>query len=148
MKMLIILCLFVSINLFGQNQMGNLQVKHYTFCHQDLSKLEKIEAYPNFPVDDLCSIKSCFRSISYKEINEAIYQRLIEIASKNFNDGVLLYLIDGTKSTNRANKENINLNDDNGFIYISIDDFINATEIIIAKEIYNNETERLIKRKM
>jgi len=148
MKMLSALFLLVSIHLFGQNQMEALQEKHYTFCHKGLGVIEGLEAYPNFPTEDLCSIKLCFRSISYDAINKVVYKRLIEIASKNFNNGVLLYLINGAKSIERADKENMNLNDDNGFIYVSIDDFINAKEIIIAKDIYNNETKRLLKNKI
>lgn len=145
MKIVNLLFLFAAINSFGQNKMGEVQKKHYTFCHQDLSKLERIEAYPNFPVEDLCSIEECTRSISYKEINEVIFKRLIELAVKNFHEGILLYLIDGPKSIDRADKENIDLDDDNGFIYISIDEFINYKVLHLARDIYNNETRRLLK---
>ncbi|UFH36545.1 hypothetical protein [Flavobacterium acetivorans] len=148
MKKIFFLFLLASNISFSQNQMGDIQKKYYTFCHSDLTPLEKIEAYPNFPLEDLCSIKSCFRSISYEEINKVIYKRLIELAIKNFNDGILLYLIDGKKSVKCADKKNLNIDDDNGFIYISIDDFINAKEITIAKELYNNETKKLLKNKM
>lgn len=147
MKKIVIILLLASNVLFSQNQMGDIQKKYYTFCHNDLAPLEKIEAYPNFQVEDLCSIKSCFRSISYKEINKVIYKRLTELAIKNFNDGTLLYLIDGEKSVECADKKNLNINDDNGFIYVSIDDFINAKEITVAKELYNNETKKLLKNK-
>lgn len=128
--------------------MEDIQKKYYMFCHNDLTPIKRIEAYPNFPVEDLCSIKSCFRNISYKEINEVIYKRLIELAVKNFNDGIRLYLIDGKKSVKCANKKNLNIDDDNGFIYISIDDFINTKEITIAKEFYNNQTKKLLRNKM
>lgn len=147
MKKIIFLLLLVSDVLFSQNQMGVIQKKYYTFCRSDLSPFEKIEAYPYFQGEDLCSIRSCFRSISYEEVNKVIYKRLIELAVKNFNDGILLYLIDGKDSVKCADKKNLNINDDNGFIYISIDDFINAKEITIAKELYNTETKKLLKNK-
>jgi hypothetical protein len=147
MKNIIIILLLVSNVSFSQNQMGDIQKKYYTSCHIDLTPMEKIEAYPNFPVEDLCSIESCFRNISYEEINKVIYERLTELAIKNFNEGILLYLIDGEKSVKCADKKNLNINDDNGFIYISIDNFINAKEITIAKELYNNETKKLLKNK-
>jgi hypothetical protein len=147
MKKIIFILSLTSTVLFGQNQMGELQKKYYTFCHKDLAPIEKIEAYPNFQFEDLCSIKSCFRNISYDEINKVIYKRLIELATKNFNNGVLLYLLDGKGSVKCADKKNLNITDDNGFIYVSIDDFLSAKEIIIAKELYNAETKKLIKNK-
>jgi hypothetical protein len=147
MKKIVVILLLVSNVLFSQNQMGDIQKKYYTFCRSDLAPIEKIEAYPNFSVEDLCSIKSCFRSISYDEINKVIYKRLTELAIKNFNEGILLYLIDGKNSVKCADKKNLNINDDNGFIYVSIDDFINAKEITIAKELYNNETKKLLKNR-
>lgn len=148
MEKIFLLLLLTSSTLFSQNSMGNIQEKYYIFCRNDLNPIERIETYPNFPVEDLCSIKSCFRSISYEEINKVIYKRLIELAVKNFNDGILLYLIEGKKSVKYADKKNLNLDDDNGFIYISIDDFINAKEITIAKDLYNNQTKKLLKNKM
>ena len=147
MKNIVIILLLASNVLFSQNQMGEIQKKHYTFCHNDLTPIEKIQAYPYFQDEDLCSIKSCFRSISYEEVNKVIYKRLTELAIKNFNKGILLYLIDGKKSVKCADKKNLNINDDNGFIYVSIDDFINAKEITIAKELYNSETKKLLKNK-
>ena len=68
MKKIVIILLFVSNVLFSQNQMGDIQKKYYTFCHSDLTPIEKIQTYPYFQGEDLCSIKSCFRSISYKEV--------------------------------------------------------------------------------
>lgn len=147
-KIVIILLLLVSNFSFSQNQMGDIQKKYYTFCRSDLAPIEKIQPYPYFKNEDLCSIKSCFRSISYEEVNKVIYKRLTELAIKNFNDGILLYLIEGKKSVKCADKKNLNLDDDNGFIYISIDDFINAKEITIAKDLYNNQTKKLLKNKM
>lgn len=147
MKKIVIILLLVSNISFSQNQMGDIQKKYYTFCRSDLAPIEKIEAYPNFLVEDLCSIKSCFRSISYEEVNKVIHKRLTELAIKNFNEGILLYLIDGKNSVKCADKKNLNINDDNGFIYVSIDDFINAKEITIAKELYNDETKKLLKNK-
>jgi hypothetical protein len=147
MKILSLLFLLISIKLFGQNKMGIIQERHYTFCHRDLKAIERIAAYPNFAVEDLCSIKSCFRSIGHDEINKVVHLRLIEIAAINFNYGKFICLISGTKSIERADNENLNVEDDNGFIYVSIDDFINASEISKAQDIYNDETIRLIKNK-
>lgn len=147
MKKIVIILLLASNVLFSQNQMGDIQKKYYTFCQTNLTPIEKIQAYPYFQGEDLCSIKSCFRSIGYEEVNKVIYKRLTELAVKNFNEGILLYLIDGKKSVECANKKNLNINDDNGFIYVSIDDFIDAKEITIAKELYNSETKKLLKNK-
>ena len=82
----------------------------------------------------------------YPEINEIIYKRIVELAQVNFDKKIYLYLIEGKGSVERAEKENINLKDDNELIYISINDFINAKEITIGKDLYNTETERLLKK--
>ncbi len=131
---------------FGQIPKGTIQYEYYDYCHGNLSKLEQSKVYPNFPVNELCSIKKCFRGISYPEINEIIYKRIIELAKVNFDKKIYLFLIEGKGSIELAEKENENLNDDNKLIYISVDDFINSKEITKGKDLYNTETERLMKK--
>lgn len=65
----------------------------------------------------------------------------------NFDNKIYLYLIEGKGSVELAEKKNENLEDDNNLIYISIDDFVNAKEITKGKELYNSETEKLIKKR-
>ena len=131
---------------FGQIPKGTIQHKYYEYCYENLSKLEKSEVYPYFQTNELCSINKCFRGISYPEINEIIYKRIVELAQVNFEKKIYLYLIEGKGSVERAEKENENLKDDNQLIYISIDDFINAKEITKGKDLYNTETERIMKK--
>ncbi|SHG63774.1 hypothetical protein SAMN05444372_10851 [Flavobacterium micromati] len=148
MKSIIFIITIILTHLsFGQIPKGRVQDKYYEYCHQNLSKLVQSEVYPYFATNELCSIKKCFRGISYPEINEIIYKRIVELAQLNFEKKIYLYLVEGNRSVERAEKENENLQDDNRLIYISVDDFINAKEITKGKDLYNTETERLTKRK-
>lgn len=132
---------------FGQIPKGTIQYKYYDYCNKNLSKLERSKVYPLFPTEELCSIKKCFRGISYPEINEIIYKRIVELAKVNFENKIYLFLIEGKSSVELAEKKNENLEDENNLIYISIDDFINAKEITMGKELYNSETEKLMSKK-
>jgi hypothetical protein len=148
MKNLIIIVIISFVNLsFGQIPKGTIQYKYYDYCSGNLSKLESSEIYPLFPTEELCSIKKCFRGISYPEINAIIYKRIVELAKVNFENKIYLYLIEGKGSIEVAEKKNENLDDDNNLIYISVDDFINAKEITKGKELYNSETEKLMNKK-
>jgi hypothetical protein len=148
MKNLIFIVIISFINLsFGQIPKGTIQYKYYDYCSGNLSKLESSEIYPLFPTEELCSIKKCFRGISYPEINAIIYKRIVELAKVNFENKIYLYLIEGKGSIEVAEKKNENLDDDNNLIYISVDDFINAKEITKGKELYNSETEKLMNKK-
>ena len=148
MKNIIFIITFILAQFsFGQIPKGTIQQKYYEYCHENLIKLEKSEVYPHFQSNELCSIQKCFRGISYPEINEIIYKRIVELAQVNFQKKIYLYLTEGKGSVERAEKENENVKDDNELIYISIDDFINGKEITTGKDLYNTETERLIKKK-
>lgn len=126
---------------FGQIPKGTIQYKYYDYCNENLSKLERSKVYPFFPTEELCSIKKCFRGISYPEINEIIYKRIVELAKVNFENKIYLFLIEGKGSIELAEKKNENLEDENNLIYISVDDFIDTKEITIGKELYNSETK-------
>ncbi|WP_188051711.1 hypothetical protein [Flavobacterium sp. GP15] len=132
---------------YGQIPKGTVQYKYYDYCNENLSKLEKSEVYPLFRTEELCSIKKCFRAISYPEINTIIYNRIVELAKANFQKKIYLFLIEGKGSVELAEKKNENLEDDNKLIYISVDDFKNAKEITKGKELYNSETEKLMNKK-
>ncbi|KAF2332940.1 hypothetical protein [Flavobacterium ginsenosidimutans] len=140
-----LIIILIANTAFSQKLKETPQSKYYNFCRSDLSKIERIPQFPFFPTEELCSIKKCFRSISYKEINEVIYNRLIEIAQKNYSDGILLYLLEGDGSAEEADKKNKKTNN-NKFIYVSIDDFINSEEISKGKDLYNNETKKLMNK--
>ena len=142
----IIAIIFVNVS-FGQIPKGTIQYKYYEYCNENLSKLERSEVYPFFPTEELCSIKKCFRRISYPEINAIIYKRIVELAKVNFEKKIYLYLIEGKGSIEVAEKKNKNLEDDNNLIYISVDEFINAKEITKGVELYNSETKKLINKK-
>lgn len=148
MKNLMIIFMLNFANLsFGQIPKGTIQNKYYDYCNENLTKLERSEVYPFFPTEELCSIKKCFRGISYSEINAIIYKRIVEIAKLNFENKIYLFLVEGKGSIELAENNNENLEDDNNLIYISVDDFINAKEITKGKEIYNSETEKLMKKR-
>jgi hypothetical protein len=142
----IIVLMFVNI-CFGQIPKGTVQSKYYEYCAENLEKIPQSSTFPFFNTEELCSVKKCFRSISYPEINEIIYNRLIELAKVNFDNKIFLCLIEGKESVEIAEKKNQNLEDDNNLIYISVNDYINAKEITKGKDIYNSETEKLMSKK-
>ncbi|HQZ24133.1 MAG TPA: hypothetical protein PLD18_02445 [Flavobacterium sp.] len=147
MKSIIIFTLLFTNICLGQIPKGTIQYKYYDYCNENLTELGGISAFPLFKTEELCSIRKCFRSISYPEINEIIYKRIIELAKVNFEKKVYLYLVEGKGSVEFAEKKNENIEDDNNLIYISIDDFINAKEITKGKELYNSETKKLMEKR-
>jgi len=125
---------------------GSIQEKYFRYLTQNLSHPNRDKRYPFFPIEQLCSIEKCFRYMSYTYINEIIYHRLIEIARVNFKNKVYLYLVAGTGSVEFAEKQNENITDNNHFIYISVDDFIDSKDILKGVEIYNTETRKLMEK--
>ncbi len=126
---------------------GSLQWKYYTYCVSNLKPIKRIKTYPSFRVEDLCSIRKCFQFLSFPEISEVIYSRLIEIARDNYKNKIYLYLISGKGSVGIAEEHNRGIQKQNDFIYISVDTFINSSEIQKRIDIYNNETKRLLKKR-
>ncbi|MCV9926606.1 hypothetical protein OIU83_03035 [Flavobacterium sp. LS1R49] len=126
---------------------GTIQYKYYNYCNENLSETERLKTYPFYPTEELCSIRKCFRGISYPEINELIYKRIVEIAKVNFDEKNYLYLIKGKECIELAEMKNKNLEDDNKLIYIGIDEIYYDEEVSKGIELYNSETERLMKIK-
>ena len=131
---------------FGQIPEGTIQDQYYKYCTGSLQHIDKSSSYPSFNPNELCSIKSCFRAISHPEINNIIYKRLRELAEVNFANKIYLFLVEGEDSVEFAEKQNVNLQDDNKLIYISVDNFIGAKEISKGRKIYNKRTRRLMSR--
>lgn len=124
---------------------SSIQWKYYCYHTPNLRILKYIDTTPYDQLnDELNSIQSCFSHLDLIEINKLLNNRLIEIARANFKNKIYLYLVSGTGSVEFAEKQNENIEDDNKFIYISVDDFINSKEILNAVEIYNRETKRLM----
>ncbi|WP_447635703.1 hypothetical protein [Flavobacterium microcysteis] len=150
MKNLIFIIIINIVNLsFRQIPEGSIQYKYYNYCNENLSKLERSEFYPFFPTEELCSIKKNFRWIfpSHVIICEIIYKRIVELAKANFEEKIYLFLIEGEKSIELAEKKNENLEDDNNLIYISVNDFIDIKEITKGIKLYNSETKKLMNKK-
>ncbi len=126
---------------------GSLQWKYYTYCIPKLKPIKRLKTYPAFRVEDLCSIRSCFQALLRPEISEVMYKRLIEIARDNYKNKIYLYLISGKGSVELAEEHNRCIQKQTDFIYISVDSFINSSEIQKRIDIYNNETTRLLKKR-
>jgi len=139
--------MFITIS-FGQiPPKETIQYEYYSYYNENLSKLERPKAYPLYPTEELCSIRKCFRGICYPEINEIIYKRIVEIAKANFDKKIYLHLIRGKEPIKLAEMKNENLNDDNKLIYIGIDEIYYNDEVSKGVELYNSETEKLMKIK-
>ncbi|CAM3505127.1 hypothetical protein FLLO111716_14635 [Flavobacterium longum] len=87
--------------------------------------------------------------MQYKEddIKKAAEYRLRGIATQLYNQGKPVYLISGMDSSSYAHKQNENLEDDNGIIYISIGECLISQSESKAKEIFNEQTKMLIEKK-
>lgn len=149
MKILKIIIAFMFVNIsFGQiPPKGTIQYEYYNYCNENLTKLKPLENYPFFQTEELCSIRKCFRRICYPEINELIFKRLVEMAKVNFDKKIYLRLIRGKDCIKLAEMKNSNLEDDNKLIYIGIDEIYYDEEVSRGVELYNSETEKLMKIK-
>jgi hypothetical protein len=150
MKILKIIIVFMLVNIsFGQiPPKGTIQYEYYNYCNGNLSKLERSKVYPLYPTEELCSIRKCFRGICYPEVNEIIYKRIVEIAKVNFDKKIYLRLIRGKECIELAEMKNKNLEDDDKLIYIGIDEIYHDGEVSKGVELYNSETEKLMKIKL
>lgn len=137
----------VNVKDYVEIPKGSLQWEYYTYCIPNLKPFKRIKTYPGFRVEDLCTIRSCFQALLRPEISEVMYKRLVEIARHFYKNKIHIYLISGKGSVERAEEYNRNRQKETDFIYISVDSFINSSEIQKRIDIFNNETAKLLRKK-
>lgn len=153
-KLLFILSLFISFQAESQNvddteivENHSIADQLYTKCFENLNQGKEIfDKYPDFKEDRFCKLYECMFLFYLKEpeMKFAAEKRLIEIATRLYQEGTPVYLTMGMDSYLNAENKNKNLEDDNHIVYISYGDCINPSYLIDAAEIVNRQTHSLI----
>ncbi|WP_337967043.1 hypothetical protein [uncultured Flavobacterium sp.] len=154
-KTIIILFFLFSIQAFSQNEETSLEDQIYMQvfgkCFTQLKPLPETQKRAKLNKITFCSLYQCVHYIEFveyeKKIQDAILKRAIEITTLLYKNGTPVYLVTGMSSSDNALQKNINLNDDNKLVYISIAECVSSTTLQKIKETVNNETTKLIKQK-
>ncbi|WP_343617575.1 hypothetical protein [Flavobacterium sp.] len=149
---LLIIVLLFSYQVQSQNDGdgeidNSISTQFHTKCLEDLTQgNEMFEKYPNLKTMKFCSILECTSLLAYKEKDAKLWaeQRLIEIATKLFNQGTPVFLNSGMDSYLSAEQKNINLEDDNHILYISYGGCSSPSYFHDAADIINRQTAFLI----
>lgn len=123
-------------------------------CFENLTPIKEFENYPNWKNAELCTLIDAIVLLEFKsgdkEFDDRVHlsfiNRLREIAGILFNEKSPVLLVSGMDSSFDANKENINILDDDNVIYVSIGECIIPKSWHEAKEIFNSETRMLLKK--
>ena len=154
-KTIIVLFLLFSTQAFSQNEITSLEDKIYLEvygkCFPQLKPLPETKNRDKLNKVSFCSLYNCVHYIEYveyeKKIQDAILKRAIEIATLLYNNGTPVYLAIGMNSSDKALQKNINLNDDNKLVYISIAECTSSPILDHIQEVVNNETTKLVNLK-
>ena len=125
-----------------------LSQKLYTKCFKNLNYgSEIIEKTPALKNSGLCSIFDCLFSLAYKDeyIQKIVKARLIGIATQLYREGNPVILISGMEGYSITLEKNQNTNDDDKIVYISVGDCLIPNYISIGKEVFNQQTNKLLK---
>lgn len=125
----------------------SISTQLYTKCFENLNQgTETFQKYFDLKEDNFCRLYQCMFLLYIKdpEMKIATEKRLIEIATRLYQEGTPVYLTMGMDSNLNAQVKNENLEDDNHIVYISFGDCLNPKYLIDAAEIVNNRTLSLI----
>lgn len=125
---------------------NSLQYKYFNRIIPGLTQLNCKNTYPCNDVNELVSLRFCFDAFIYPELKDVIFNRIVEIARLNFKNKVFLKLIEGEQSEALAEQQNKKNDTKHRLIYISIRNSQYDDNITKCIELYNAETERLIKK--
>lgn len=81
-----------------------------------------------------------------KRVQSIVFNRATEIVALLHRERHHVYLINGLDSYDRAQKENMNMGDNNGMVYISVGDCLSSDILSRFMEIVNEETQRLLNK--
>ncbi|MFC0778503.1 hypothetical protein [Flavobacterium sp. HJSW_4] len=128
-----------------------IYIKYFGKCFSEVKPLPEVKNRAKLNKIPFCSLYQCVRYIQYveyeKKIQDAILKRAVEIATLLYKNNSPIYLISGMSSGDHALRKNINLNDDNKLIYVSIAECVTTTTLEKIQEAVNNETTKLINSK-
>ena len=153
-NLILIFFLFSIIKLSAQEieqtSENSIELKVYNKCFEDFRPLPESEYYNSLKEIKFCNLVECVAGFEYckKERNMqiAILKRAIEINNLLYNEHTPVILTYGMDSGFNANKKNLNINDDNNLIYISIADCLTTNSLEEFASAFNAETRKLINK--
>ena len=149
----IILFLF-SLQVFSQeienkDEILSIQDIYLSQCFEELQIIDELNKYPAFENQRFCNLEHTMYLLEYKEefVRKEAIKRLKEIANLFYLENKYIVLTHGMDSFYISEKENLNLNDDDGKIYISLGECVIPNSMNEAKHIFNDEMKKLFTSK-
>lgn len=149
----IILFLF-SLQVFSQeienkDEILSIQDIYLSQCFEELQIIDELNKYPAFENQRFCNLEHTMYLLEYKEefVRKEAIKRLKEIANLFYLENKYIVLTQGMDSFYISEKENLNLNDDDGKIYISLGECVIPNSMNEAKHIFNDEMKKLFTSK-
>lgn len=156
MNIKILILFLLSINLlYCQDQdeetMEKTYIETYGKCFSQLKPLSETKSKSELQNITFCSLYQCLKFVDFGEyeerIQKAILKRALEITLLLYNQKTPVYLVSGMNSSEKAFQKNLNLNDDDNLVYISIAECISSSNLEQIKETVNTKTSKLIESK-
>ena len=137
---------FFSQDLNEKTEIISLQSDYLQNCFNNLQPFEELAKFPAFENEKFCNLDDCLLLFEFKEefIRKLAIDRIKKIAQLFVNEGKYIVLTSGMDSFYDSNQKNLNINDDNGRIYISVSDCLLSKGRSEAIDIFNLETKKLI----
>lgn len=156
MKTIVLIFLFfcgnqiVAQTEIEQESENSIQQELYTKCFENLKPVAELHQYVSVKKIKLCSLIECRWVAEYfkddKSVQSIVFNRATEIVALLHRERHHVYLINGLDSYDRAQKENMNMGDNNGMVYISVGDCLSSDILSRFMEIVNEETQRLLNK--
>ncbi|WP_163408442.1 hypothetical protein [Flavobacterium ajazii] len=153
-KILILFLLSINV-LYCQDEdeqtIERAYIETFGKCFSQLEPLQETKSKTELKNISFCSLYQCIKFVDYEDyeekIQKAILKRALEIAFLLYNQRTPVYLVSGMNSSEKAFQKNLNLNDDNNLVYISIAECVSSSSLEQIKEIVNTKTSKLIESK-
>ena len=124
----------------------SLLVRYFNYLNHGK---EELKTYPVLNQPESYCIWGCIFLMESEDetIKKIAIARLKGIATQLFREGKPVLLTSGMNSANFNITKNVNLEDDNNIIYVSIGECTMPRNWYEAKDVFNSETRKLIKNK-
>ncbi|NHM03658.1 hypothetical protein [Flavobacterium celericrescens] len=145
-----IFLLLLSLQVFSQEKENNdeilfIQDIYLSQCFEELQIIDELNKYPTFENQRFCNLEHTMYLFAYKEefVRKEAVKRLKEIAKLFYLENKYIVLTHGMDSFYISEKENLNLKDDNGKIYISLGECVIPNSMNEAENVFNDEMKKL-----
>ena len=145
-----IFLLLLSLQVFSQEKENNdeilfIQDIYLSQCFEELQIIDELNKYPAFENQRFCNLEHTMYLFAYKEefVRKEAVKRLKEIAKLFYLENKYIVLTHGMDSFYISEKENLNLKDDDGKIYISLGECVIPNSMNEAENVFNDEMKKL-----